>query len=303
MTAKLIKIDRNGSKHYEGWIKCDRCGGRGLFATAVVNGQPRITPVDGGICHKCLGKGKVWGKWIERTPEYEAKLAEKRAQRAEAKAAEQEAKANAEREANHAKSLEVMGFSPDGKTFLVLGDTYSRKDEIKAAGGKFDISLGWHFPHPVEGFETVETDEATVATVDYWGRIRITIARSEADALKEAANAKLHPSNSGHIGTVGERLTVTAKYIRSASWEVNYGNKGGKGWWGYLSEQTQYLHTFEDESGNVLVWKTTSPIAREVGDHYIDVNKGETVTVKGTVKEHGEYKGIKQTVLTRCKIS
>lgn len=81
--ATLIKIDRNGSKHYEGWMTCDRCSGRGLYATGTVNGQLRITPVDGGICHKCLGKGKVFGKWIERTPEYEAKLMAKRQERAE----------------------------------------------------------------------------------------------------------------------------------------------------------------------------------------------------------------------------
>jgi hypothetical protein len=29
---------------------------------------------------------------------------------------------------------------------------------------------------------------------------------------------------------------------------------------------------------------------------------GDTVTITGTVKEHGEYKGVPQTVLTRCKV-
>lgn len=71
---KLIKIDRNGSKHYEGYITCDRCGGRGLYAIGTCNGHLVITTVDSGICHKCLGKGKVFSKWIERTPEYQAKL-------------------------------------------------------------------------------------------------------------------------------------------------------------------------------------------------------------------------------------
>jgi uncharacterized membrane protein len=31
--------------------------------------------------------------------------------------------------------------------------------------------------------------------------------------------------------------------------------------------------------------------------------KGETYNVRGTVKEHGEYEGVAQTVLTRCKIT
>lgn len=76
--AVLIKIDRNGSKHFKGMVKCDRCGGRGLYATGTHNGQLRITPVDGGICHKCWGAGVVEETWIERTPEYEAVLKERR---------------------------------------------------------------------------------------------------------------------------------------------------------------------------------------------------------------------------------
>lgn len=78
MEAKLIKIDRNGSKHFEGMITCDRCGGSGVYIWMVCNGVPVPTIVDNGVCHKCFGAGKVKGKWIERTPEYQAKLDAKR---------------------------------------------------------------------------------------------------------------------------------------------------------------------------------------------------------------------------------
>jgi hypothetical protein len=99
--ATLIKVDRNGSKHYEGFVVCDRCSGRGLFAVGTCNGELMITRVDDGICHKCFGTGKVISKWIERTPEYQAKLDAKRiakqaAQQAEL--AEQQAKLEAERQ-------------------------------------------------------------------------------------------------------------------------------------------------------------------------------------------------------------
>ena len=33
-----------------------------------------------------------------------------------------------------------------------------------------------------------------------------------------------------------------------------------------------------------------------------DINTGDKVVLKGMIKEHNEYKGCKQTVLTRCKI-
>ena len=53
------------------------------------------------------------------------------------------------------------------------------------------------------------------------------------------------------------------------------------------------VYTFEDENHNKLVWKTQKGIDGDVCDFF---------KVKGTVKEHSEYRGEKQTVLTRCKV-
>ena len=110
MEAKLIKIDRNGSKHYEGAIICDRCNGRGWFAIGSCNGQLVPSHVDDAVCWKCHGAGKVKGKWIERSPEYQAKLEAKRqakwaAEQAkrDAECAEREAAERAEREAEEAR--------------------------------------------------------------------------------------------------------------------------------------------------------------------------------------------------------
>lgn len=95
MEPKLIKIDRNGSKHYEGYVPCDRCGGTGTYVWgAIINGCPQYA----GVCFKCAGEGKVWRKWIERTPEYQAKLDARREAKHKAQA-EQRAKEQAEREA------------------------------------------------------------------------------------------------------------------------------------------------------------------------------------------------------------
>lgn len=98
MEAKLIKIDRNGSKHYEGEVVCDRCGGDGLYKWgAVINGSPQYV----GTCYKCMGAGRVIDKWIERTPEYQAKLDAKRRAKWAAidEAAEREREERAAREA------------------------------------------------------------------------------------------------------------------------------------------------------------------------------------------------------------
>jgi hypothetical protein len=51
------------------------------------------------------------------------------------------------------------------------------------------------------------------------------------------------------------------------------------------------LHTFEDGQGNAAVWFSSGRALKI----------GKTYEIKATVKEHGEYNGIKQTVLSRCK--
>lgn len=70
--ATLTKIDKNGSKYYEGMVPCDRCGGQGGADAWKLTGY---------TCWKCQGSGQIFAKWIERTPEYEAVLAARRAAR------------------------------------------------------------------------------------------------------------------------------------------------------------------------------------------------------------------------------
>lgn len=92
--ATLIKIDKNGSKHYEGRIVCDRCGGQGG------SDGWKFT---GWTCYKCGGEGWVIGKWIERTPEYQAKLDARRAKKIAAEQAKYEAERKAAEEAARAE--------------------------------------------------------------------------------------------------------------------------------------------------------------------------------------------------------
>jgi hypothetical protein len=98
--------------------------------------------------------------------------------------------------------------------------------------------------------------------------------RAEREARKAARLA------SKHLGTVGERQefgTVTLTRVvdsESEQWGVSHG------------------HFFTDVEGNILVWWTSSK--------RLDV--GTTYTLRGTVKKHDDYKGTKQTVLSRCAV-
>ena len=93
------------------------------------------------------------------------------------------------------------------------------------------------------------------------------------------AEAEAARKSSNYIGEIGKRITINvaeAKYI--TSWETMYG--------------MTHLYKFLDADGNVFVWFASSMI-----------DEAEVKSVKGTVKDHTERDGIKQTVLTRCKVA
>lgn len=85
-------------------------------------------------------------------------------------------------------------------------------------------------------------------------------------------------AKSEHVGTVGKReMFLDLALERVIDVDTQFG--------------TLHIHKFVDKSGNSLVWKTNST----------RLDEGKSYNVKGTVKEHGDYKGWKQTELSRCK--
>lgn len=87
---------------------------------------------------------------------------------------------------------------------------------------------------------------------------------------------------SEHVGKVGERIEVACtSFVCKSSWEGPFG--------------TTYLYSFNDTTNNVYIWYASSPV--------LATDEERIVSVKGTVKEHSSFNGIKQTVLTRCKVT
>jgi len=93
------------------------------------------------------------------------------------------------------------------------------------------------------------------------------------DKLIECKKAE----SSEYVGGINQRIVVNLQSFELlTSWETQ---------WGYT-----HLYKMTDNAGNVLIWKATK---------IIDANPEKII---GTVKEHSEYKNVKQTVLTRCKV-
>lgn len=121
------------------------------------------------------------------------------------------------------------------------------------------------------------------------------VRRSLAQAEERVANraqrkAEQHAAdlNSQHLGTVGERIVLTLTVRHVVVLEGIYG--------------TSYINICNDAAGNVVVYKGTNrfdeAIVTSEGVH----TRRKQVTVKATVKAHGERDGVAQTIIARPKI-
>ena len=86
---------------------------------------------------------------------------------------------------------------------------------------------------------------------------------------------------SSHVGEKGDKIVFTATVIFSKEIETRFG----------LST----LVKMQDEAKNVFTW-----FASGVRD---DVPKFAVINVRGTIKDHNEFAGVKETQITRCKIA
>ena len=113
-------------------------------------------------------------------------------------------------------------------------------------------------------------------------------AEEEAEKARQAEEARIkaEKAKSQHMGNIGDKLEIKVNYIKTAWFNV-------KSYYGYGTE-TMYVHTFRTAEGNTLIWKTANGLG--------NLEEGQEITIKGTIKDHNEYMDEKQTVLTRCRI-
>lgn len=273
----IVSVDEEAKKAIVE-SQCDRCGGSGMYII------PRVFQ---GTCFACGGAGTIRKRVKAYTPdEYEKYLASQtraKERKAEQRAAEV-AKLEEESEANLRIALEEAGYDVEcPQIFVVIGEnTYAVKDELKELGCKYKPEFGWYCTHAVDvpvnyGMVGIPFDK-----VCEWNPVAKKIfvkdgAKEIADAAKNEAAPK---SNSEFIGDIKQRLRdMEVVYTNCRTIESYYG--------------VSLVYTFK-LGDNVLTWfcsgKGIDP----------DIEVGETVLLTGTVKDHKEYNGVKQTYLNRC---
>lgn len=144
----LLKTDRNGTTYWRITESCPRCGGRGDYILGSLNY---------GVCFQCGGNGIHEYIYKEYTPEYTVKLEAARRKRQEKRDAEKrtlEAERAEEIEAQRQRIIESRyeenGCGKNGIGYVLSGDTYPIKEEIKKNGGRW-IYGSWICPVEVTG--------------------------------------------------------------------------------------------------------------------------------------------------------
>ena len=169
----------------------------------------------------------------------------------------------------------VLGFDK-GYITIFKGDTYANLEWFQQSIARYTRYWGWYIvstdelPDDIpEGVTPVQLPWELVGT-------EAEVLKPEHLVIKAVESIMYDAGTSDYVGNVGDRLTL--KVAVTAARAID----------GYFGHST--AHTMEDENGNVFVWITGAknwPV-------------GAVKTIKGTVKEHKEYRNVKQTVLTRC---
>ena len=275
-------FEKNGKLYQKVKTKCDRCGGLGIIVARVENGRPIPIPVDEGICYQCAGVRYITKEVRLYTPEEYKRMETVNEKARQKKAEELEARMKAEFQENKKKWLSKNGFNENETTWIITGDSYSIKDELKENNFIYDSVLRWHKATKDENYadRLIEVKLSDIAEWSAWGQAHFT---SEAKKFIDNLLAETQPQvDSNWIGEVGEKIKdIKVQLTRKYSFETKYG--------------FSTCFNFADEDGNVLVWFTST---------IQDIEQGQWLKIKyATIKKLDTYKDVKQTILTRAKLA
>lgn len=171
---------------------------------------------------------------------------------------------------------EVLGFEK-GYITIFKGNPSEDKEYFKLRSARYARMWGWYFVSTEELPDDIPDDVEPV-------RLDWEVVGNEDGTLKPEAvvtaaveNLIYEPDESEYQGEVGDKIEVIVTVEKAIALD------------GYYGPST--MHIMRDYDGNCYVW-TTAARSWEAGtEHHI----------AGTIKELKQYKGTKQTVLTRCR--
>lgn len=266
--CKFVKEDKNGTKTYEVIDKCDFCGGKGII--------PYYSYWDNGVCYTCMGTGKKHYTYLVRTEEYAKKLEEKRNAKYLKEEEARKEKGKKEIMNSMEKRMSFITNCKNGSCVNCKHASYCSllKNFIDNYTNKDSLTLTYCPNGCME--DLVELSE----TKEYKDNLAKIVALREQALNKVQAQAK----STNYLGNVGEKIEFVVKDISklyTSSVNIGYGR-----------EIYSITYKIVTTDGSAVLWTTGTCLDETV------IGK----TIKGTIKELKEYKGEKETVITRGKV-
>lgn len=110
--------------------------------------------------------------------------------------------------------------------------------------------------------------------------ILASLPRAADRARRESAPAPVETPADAHLGSIGDKLTVSGTVAAVSAFEGQYG--------------TRWLVKLETPAGAVKMFTTARAI--------VELEAGASVTIVGTVKSHDVWQGTRETTLVRPKL-
>lgn len=186
------------------------------------------------------------------------------------------------------KSISEYGFKPSSF------DNSTKNDVIQRFNAKEKVSE----EHMEAGLKVLEWVKQTTDESDYMHNLRAIAARGMVSHRHYGYAASMFPAYnkdlikksqpaivSNHVGEVNSRSIFQLTAYKKIYWDSTYGRT--------------YLLMMKDNVGNVFTWRTNNP-PDSLSSYKWDELSPKNIILKGTIKAHSDYKGIKQTELTRC---
>lgn len=170
---------------------------------------------------------------------------------------------------------DVLGFTK-GYITIFKGDVEAHEDWFRASIARYAKWWGWYIISTDEIPEDLPIDIEPI-------QLKWELVGNDNGVLKMekeiqiAVESLLYAAgDSEFVGKIGDRIEVEVTIIKALKLENDFGGS--------------VMHLMEDNNRNVFVWITSAKNWAE----------GSVKRVRGTVKDHRTYKGVKQTILTRC---
>ena len=181
-----------------------------------------------------------------------------------------------------ARKVRILGNA--NKTFF---STYPDHEDICAfiAAGRMESGTGYSYKDNFVGSLAKAFDTYGKLTEGQVNAVRKCISQREERRAEWADKQAALNANRQHLGTVGEKITLTLTIKRIVYLDGQYG--------------VTALYICEDADRNVVIYKGRAA-AFEVLNGEL-TKQGDVITVVAVVAAHGVREGVKQTVIQRPK--